>query len=105
MQQPHPTPWPHIDLLVVEGRPTVRGECDLGTASEIEAWLASFDDVELEVDLSGVTFFDSTALRVFLQLVRRNPKARIVNPSKPVLKVLEITATVDYLVDGRSLFT
>jgi anti-anti-sigma regulatory factor len=55
-------------------RPTIAGECDLLSASEIEAaWLATLDHQPLEVDLSEVTFCDSSALRAFLNLRRRNP--------------------------------
>jgi anti-anti-sigma factor len=92
-------------LLIVDGRPAIRGECDLLTSGEVEAWLATFDAQPLEVDLSHVTFFDSTALRAFLSIRRRNPHMCIVNPSKAVLKVLEITGTLEYLVDGRDIFS
>jgi hypothetical protein len=33
---------------------------------DIESWLATFDAQLLEVDLSGVTFFEPSALRAFL---------------------------------------
>jgi anti-anti-sigma factor len=94
-----------IELIVVDGRPTIRGECDLQSTTEIETWLATFDGQPLEVDLSGVTFFDSTAIRAFLNVRRRNRHMRVVNPSTAVLKVLEITGTVDYLVDGKDIFS
>ena len=58
----------------------------------------------IEVDVSGVTFFDSSALRAFLNIRRRNPNMRVVNPSKAVRKVLELTNTVEYLVEGQDLF-
>src|SRR5437016_4084244 len=93
-----------FSLTIIDGRPTIRGDCDIAAAREIEAWLATFDGAPLEVDLSGVTFFDSSALRTFLHVVRRNPHVRIVNPSTAVLKVLEVTGTVEYLVGGRSIF-
>jgi stage II sporulation protein AA (anti-sigma F factor antagonist) len=94
-----------VELEVVDGRPTIRGECDLATARRIEAWLATFDSQPLDVDLSGVTFFDSASLRAFLNVRRRNPHMRVVKPSKAVRKVLEITGTVEYLVDGRDIFS
>ena len=87
-----------IQLSIVDGRPTIRGECDLSTAGQIEAWLATFEEGPLEVDLAGVTFFDSTALRTLLMVRRRNRHMRVINPSKAVSKVLEITGTDDYLV-------
>jgi anti-anti-sigma factor len=87
---------PVVELVVVDGRPTVRGECDMLSAGDIEAWLLSFDEL-VEVDLSEVTFFDSSALRAILNVRRDKPTMRIVEPSVAVRKVLEITGTFDYL--------
>ncbi|HUP76902.1 MAG TPA: STAS domain-containing protein [Acidimicrobiales bacterium] len=92
-----------VQLVIVDGRPAVRGECDLANAERIERWLDTFDGDPLEIDLSGVTFFDATALRSLLHVRRRNPRSRVVLPSNAVLRVLELTDTVDYLVDGQDL--
>ena len=88
---------PVVELVVVDGRPTVRGECDLSNADRLEEWLLSFDGHLVEVDLSEVTFFDSSGLRAFLNVRRNKPTMRIVAPSDAVCKVLEITGTLDYL--------
>ena len=82
---------------------TVRGELDLLSVPELEDWLARADGQRCEVDLSGVTFFDSCALRTFLNARRVNSNMVIVRPSKAVLNVLQITGTVDYLVGGRDV--
>ena len=50
--------------------PAIRGECHLANAVAIEEWLAIFDVEPLDIDLSGVTFFDSAALGVVLNAVR-----------------------------------
>ena len=92
-----------LDVTTVEGRPALRGELDLLSVSALEAWLAGLDGQLPEIDMGGVTFFDSSALRTFLNVRRRNPALRIVNPSKAVVKVLEITGTTDYLVHGREI--
>ena len=84
------------------GQPVLRGELDLLTVPTLEAVLAALDGYN-EVDLSGVTFFDSSALRTFLNARRRNDALRIVNPSAAVLRVLEVTETVDYLMSGREM--
>ena len=91
---------PVVQLLVVDGRPTVRGECDVATAGEIEAWLDSFDTAMFEVDLSGVSFIDSSGLKAFLNVRRRNANMRVVEPSAVVVRLLNITATHDLLVAG-----
>jgi anti-sigma B factor antagonist/stage II sporulation protein AA (anti-sigma F factor antagonist) len=93
------------ELRTVTGRPTIRGECDISNARQIEEWLAGFDTQPLEVDLSGVTFIDSTALRALLNVRRRNRHMRIVNPSEAACKLFEITGTVDYLVHDKDIFS
>ena len=93
-----------VEFGVVGGRLAVRGDCSVASAPLIESWLAGFRQTLVEVDLSGVTFFDSAALLVFLRAVRRNPGIRVVRPSVYVLRVLEWTNTADYLVHGRDLF-
>jgi anti-anti-sigma factor len=89
-----------VELVIIDGRPAIRGECDLATAESIQMWLASFDGHPLEVDLRDVTFFDAAALRAFLAAHRHNPHLRIVNPSHVVRRVLDLTDTSDIL-DAR----
>jgi anti-anti-sigma factor len=90
-----------VELDVICGRPTIRGECDLSNATEIAGWLSSFGRGAIEVDLSGVTFFDAAALHALLATVRRNPNMRIVEPSPIVRRVLEITDTYTVLTGGQ----
>jgi anti-anti-sigma factor len=80
------------------GRPAVRGELDISSVPALQAWLARLDGQLTEIDLSGVTFFDSSALRTLLVARRHNPNLRVVNASQAVVKVLEITGTLDHLV-------
>jgi anti-anti-sigma factor len=87
----------------VDGRPALRGDLDLLNVPALEAWFERLDGQTAEIDLSAVTFFDSSALRAFLSMRRRHTELRVVNPSKAVLKVLEITGTTDYLVHGREI--
>jgi len=87
-----------LEVSSVDGRPALSGELDLGTAPALKAWLENCSATE--IDLSGVTFFDSTTLRIFLLARQRNPCIRVVNPSKAVTKVLQITGTLDYLLHG-----
>ena len=83
------------------GRVLLEGELDLLAVPRLEALLGQ-DEVS-EFDLSRVTFFDSTALRVFLAARRRRSRLRIVNPNRAVRKILEITGTTDYLMSGREM--
>jgi anti-anti-sigma factor len=93
---------PSIEMVFLDGTPTIRGELDLLSVPELEHFLVDLDG-NCEVDLSGVTFFDSSALRTFLGVRRYNTRLRIVRPSKAVARVLEITDTLDYLVLGREI--
>ena len=90
---------PCFELVIVNGRPTVRGECDVASAGDIEDWLASFEMQAIGVDLSGVTFIDSSGLKAFLNARKRNPNLRVVDPSALVTRLLEMTGTSDYLID------
>jgi hypothetical protein len=47
---------PFFDMALIDGRPTIWGDCDLSNAETIEAWLAGFGRAASEVDLTGVTF-------------------------------------------------
>ena len=88
------------EMVIVDGRPAVRGECDLLVAEALEQWLSTFDGQPLEIDLRDVEFFDAAALRVLLKVRERNPRVRIVHPSRPVRRLLELTGT-DRLFDGQ----
>ena len=81
-----------VELLIVDGRPVIRGECDLSNAQAIETWLNGFRG-PVELDLSGVTFLDAAALRALLAAARDNPHLRIVAPSRAVQRLLELTDT------------
>ena len=90
-------------LSIVDSRPTIRGECDLTNAAEIESWLGAFGRAAIDVDLSGVTFFGAAALRALLAAARRNPNMRIVEPSSSVVRILDLTGVRELLVYGTTL--
>ena len=87
-----------------------RGEIDLYTAPELEHALAgpvAEGTAQLVVDLSEVTFVDSTALHVFLraarQLDREAGELIVVAPDPNVRKVFEITGVDRFLAVVSSL--
>jgi anti-anti-sigma factor len=88
-----------VKFSAVDGRLAMSGECDFANASAIEAWLDKFGVRPVEVDLSGVTFFDASMIRVFLAAATKNPYLRIVNPSPIVKRVLELTDTYKALTN------
>jgi anti-anti-sigma factor len=91
---------PIVELSVIEGRPSILGECDLSNASSVASWLDTFDGAPIDLDLSGVTFLDSSALHVLIMARRRNPRMRIGAASAIVLRLFEVTGTTDYLMTG-----
>ena len=77
---------------------TVAGEVDLETASQLgEHALDALRDVcpHLLLDLTGVTFMDSTGLKVLLSIQRRADLAggsfAIAGAARPVRKILTLT--------------
>jgi anti-anti-sigma factor len=85
-----------FELLIIDGIPTVRGEVDLVAAPELTQWLASLDVERSHLDLSGVTFMGSAALRVFVEERGRTPSLRITRLSNVVRRLLDLTET-EYL--------
>ncbi len=80
----------------------VVGEVDVATAPSLRTRLEqAVDDAEgaLVVDLSGVTFIDSTALGVLIAVQRRSDDRglpmRLVVAEPRILKIFEITGLTD----------
>jgi anti-sigma B factor antagonist len=72
------------------------GEVDASTCSKLDEMLFALDESRPAlVDLSAVTFMDSSGLRVLLghHQLRDDDRLglKIVNPSQPVRRLLEIT--------------
>lgn len=77
---------------------SVSGEIDASNCAELAASFADLPEVtegRIELDLQGVTFIDSSALRVFLILAERATEAGatvvVRNPAAPVARILRIT--------------
>jgi anti-anti-sigma factor len=91
---------PIARFTVRDGQPHVIGEIDMSNADELERWLDSFGPVPLRVDMSDVTFFDSSALRACIRAARRNRRLRIVQPSARVVNVMKMTETYRELTNA-----
>ena len=77
---------------------TLAGEVDLYTAPRFKDDLVALIEdgaTDVVVDLSGVTFIDSTALGVIISGVKRlherDGRLAIVAGSRPVVRILDIT--------------
>lgn len=87
------------DTDVVE----VTGQVDVSTVPELEEFLAEFDEAELVIDMTGVTFMDTTGVRFLLGLASRftseNRSLRLVlKEQSPVLLILKITGLSDQFI-------
>src|SRR5688500_297086 len=77
---------------------TVVGEVDLGTASSLaeEVSTATSDGANLVIDLGGVTFLDSSGLKVLVSALKRTEQAgkslSLVAVPRVVMRVLTVTA-------------
>jgi len=99
-----------VSIVQVDGHVKVRvtGDIDLATAPELRQRLdfvlaAGTGDVDL--DLSEVTFLDSTGLVAMLDVRRalhdNRQRLRVRSPSKRVLRVFELSGVLDLMMDGR----
>jgi len=75
----------------------VRGDIDIIGAKRLAERLADLDGQVAELDMQGVTFFDSSALSVLLAARERNERLRVGEVSQDVSIVLKITGTYRFL--------
>ena len=79
-----------------EGCVKVSGEIDMSSATKlIDAVLKA---TPASLDLSGVTFIDSSGLHALIRLRRARAELRIVALSPQVRRLLEITNTSEHLL-------
>jgi anti-sigma B factor antagonist len=99
-----------VELLNGEGPAVVKllGELDLSTTPQLEACLDGLgaNGEEVRLDLSGLTFCDSSGISAMVTASKRVRKQgghlSIVSPQPAVRSVLEITGLLDYLSAPQS---
>jgi anti-anti-sigma factor len=106
------TDLPHqfgLAIVQVNGHSDIRvtGEVDLATAPELRRRLDAVIAAgtgNIDVDLSDVAFLDSSGLAVLLAAHQaacdEHRRLTVRHPSKPVLRVLQVSGTVSVLMDG-----
>lgn len=81
---------------------SVTGELDMATAPVLRDTFSELRHEHVYLDASGLTFVDSTGLSVLLAANRRwrenGRSLRLVNPSRPLRRLLEL-AGVDHAFD------
>jgi anti-sigma B factor antagonist len=93
------------ELLNGEGTAVVKllGELDLSTTPQLEACLEGLggDGTDVRLDLSGLSFCDSSGISAMVTASKRVSKRgghlSIASPQPAVRSVLEITGLLDYL--------
>lgn len=84
------------------------GEIDMATAPQLREAIAGLDPGDVLVDLSGISFMDSTGLSTLLdaqrRLVRQGHRLVVVCPAGTVRNVFRLTALLETLnvVDDRA---
>jgi anti-anti-sigma factor len=79
---------------------TLRGELDIATVAMIEARMGRMippDVITVTIDLSDVTFMDSSGIALLLRTSSRVPSLTLRQPSAPVALVLEATGLTNTL--------
>lgn len=77
-----------------DGDLAVAGEIDAHTCDTLDAAIAEAHGSDVRIDLSGVTFIDSSGLRVLVEqhhrLADTGDRLVIVRPSRPAQRLFEI---------------
>ena len=81
---------------------TVSGRMDTVTAPELDAVVDNELDgiTDLTLDFDGLTYSSSAGLRVILKAqkkMNRQGKMKVINVSREVMELLEVTGFVDFL--------
>ncbi|UDY35701.1 STAS domain-containing protein [Dermatobacter hominis] len=82
------------------GTLVVTGDLDAYTVGELESEMQRLGvDADVRIDLSGVTFMDSSGIRAVVRLDNalreQGHELVLVAPSAPVLRLFELTSLVD----------
>jgi anti-sigma B factor antagonist len=96
------TPW-SIDVRTVDGgtQLILRGELDAATAVELGQHVAASPAGDVQLDLGGVTFMDSSGLAAILESHRRlaahDRRLVLTHTSTAVQRVLELSGVAAHL--------
>jgi anti-anti-sigma factor len=87
-------------VTIREGYALVEGELDAATAPMIRSIIEDLDVGTSLLDLSGLTFVDSSGLHALLDMRRSHPAVRFVFPSPQLRRLVELTGTESILFDA-----
>ena len=105
---PEPAASAAPTLVVAPDRPgslRLCGELDVAGVPEVWARLVGIDG-DVELDCAGLTFIDASGLRLLVAVhagcQARGAKLSIVNPSRCVTRLVELTR-LERMLDGRAV--
>ncbi len=80
---------------------SLAGELDMATAVGLADWLVSVAGSDVVVDLSGLSFVDSTGIAALAQarglIEQAGSELRLTRPQRPVERVLEIVGLAGWV--------
>ena len=84
-----------LEIMLTQTGARIVGELDMATAPQLKEFLSDDERprIRLELDLSDLSFMDSSGLEVLLRQAAARPSdAPLVlrNPTRPVMRVFEI---------------
>lgn len=101
-----------LDLSQIDGSAflTLHGEIDAHSVAELRAALDTLQpDRRVLIDMAGVGFMDSSGIQALVDHARKIEDAggslRIVNPSRSVRRVMELTRLSDMFFDEQIQFS
>ncbi|MGK0311898.1 MAG: anti-sigma B factor antagonist [Ilumatobacter sp.] len=91
-----------LDIEIIDGGLSVAGEIDAHTCPDLAAALEPLPGSgNVQIDMAGVQFMDSSGLRVLIGAHHRAAAAKrkllICRPSKSVFRIIEISGLSDHL--------
>lgn len=101
--EPETDPTTDIEITPTSCGLKLSGELDATNCAALREAFAAFDGVEgvpLQVDMSQVSFMDSSGIGVLIAAFKaRSGLVRIVDPSRPVARILQLTGLYERFVD------
>ena len=84
-----------LEITLTQAGARIAGELDMATASQLREFFSQGQGSNgpLELDVSGLSFMDSSGLEVLLRQAASRPNGAplvLQNPTRPVLRVFEI---------------
>jgi anti-sigma B factor antagonist/stage II sporulation protein AA (anti-sigma F factor antagonist) len=92
---------PDLRIDQAPGGLALTGELDCQTAPLLADAVAALDGADVELDLAGITFIDSSGLATILRAMRAHPGLRMVNPTAVITRLFAVSGLEALLPPSR----